>query len=211
MKKRNILTAIAVMAALATLTTGCVVRTGTDRSKHITRNVRVAEFERINIAGNFDVEYVQGDSISVLVEGKERLLNATDIRVEEGTLFIKMKPLSVSGFRGSVNVVVTSPDLIAVNMTGNGDFTADGHVDTDHLTLSLTGNGDIDFNDLICDRLDLQLTGNGDITVEGLTCGYVNMLLTGNGDITVAGDARKMDMRKTGNGDINMEKLNIAD
>ena len=211
MKKRNILTAIAVMAALATLTTGCVVRTGTDRSKHVTRNVRVAEFERINIAGNFDVEYVQGDSISVLVEGKERLLNATDIRVEEGTLFIKMNPLSVSGFRGSVKVLVTSPDLIAVNMTGNGDFTADGHVDTDHLTLSLTGNGDIDFNDIICDRLDLQLTGNGDITVEGLTCGYVNMLLTGNGDITVAGDARKMDMRKTGNGDINMEKLNIAD
>ena len=210
MKKRNTLTVMAVMALLTMLTTSCIVRTGNTRGKQVTRTVAVKDFERISIAGNFDVVYVQGDSCSVRMEGNERLLNATDIRVEDGTLIVKMKALSVRGFRGSALVTITSPDLIDVNMTGNGDFAAHGHVDTDHLTLTLTGNGDMNFYDLICDRLDMRLTGNGDQTVEGLTCGYVNMQLTGNGDITVKGRARKMNMQKAGNGDINVEELNIA-
>lgn len=210
MKKRSVLTTMAVMVLVSALLTSCVIRTGAHRGKQVTRNLRVSDFERIHITGNFDVVYEQGDSVSVCVEGKERLIEASDIRVEDGTLVVKMKALSVMGFRGAVRVIVTTPDLTEVNMTGNGEFVADGHVDTDHLTVSLTGNGDIRFSDLICDRADLQLTGNGDVVVKGLTCGYVNMQLTGNGDITVEGTTRKMDMHKAGNGDINMRQLKIV-
>ena len=197
MKKRSVLTTMAVMVLMSAVLTSCVIRTGAHRGKQVTRNLRVSDFERIHITGNFDVVYEQGDSVSVCVEGKERLIEASDIRVEDGTLVVKMKALSVTGFRGDVRVIVTTPDLTEVNMTGNGEF-------------SLTGNGDIRFSDLICDRADLQLTGNGDVVVKGLTCGYVNMQLTGNGDITVEGTTRKMDMHKAGNGDINMRQLKIV-
>ena len=74
---------MAVMVLMSAVLTSCVIRTGAHRGKQVTRNLRVSDFERIHITGNFDVVYEQGDSLSVCVEGKERLIEASDIRVED--------------------------------------------------------------------------------------------------------------------------------
>lgn len=200
------LMAAAALVGLA----GCMAQT-TRKSKNVSKDFQPGQFEAIDISGNIDVYYSQGEKISVRAEGDEMLVSSLDIGSDGHTLVIAQKPyrLSFSMLRKSVALYVTSPDLTSVNMTGNGDFKAEGIVDTDELRVQLTGNGDIDFQKVICDKIFLSLTGNGDIEVDDVTAGYANIRLTGNGDVEIAGRVGKLDKEKLGNGDIKTEGLNM--
>ncbi|MBO4826391.1 MAG: DUF2807 domain-containing protein [Prevotella sp.] len=200
-----------LLAAVALVgLTGCVVKTGR-KGKVISKQFQLTEFEKINISGNIDVYYSQGERVSVRAEGDERILSSLSLNSDGHTLTISQKPyrLSWSVFRGGVKLYVSSPDLTGVSMSGNGDFEADGLVDTDELHVQLTGNGDIDFKKVICDKIFLNLTGNGDINVDEVTAGAANIQLTGNGDVEIGGRVRKFDMKKMGNGDVDTSRLVI--
>ena len=198
---------LVLMASCAscTIRTSRTFRAEDSKSKEV--SLKVPSFERLNISGNFDVFYRQGDKASVRLVGNERQIEMADVRSDGETLRIGVKKLSLGTFRSYPKIYVTSPDLIEVSLTGNGDFDAEGLVDSDHLSITLTGNGDIDFQDIICDRLDLQLTGNGDIDVKHVVCDVLNLQLTGNGDISVKGRAHKMNRQKAGNGDFDLGNL----
>lgn len=199
-------------ALLVTGLTGCVVKTST-KSKRISKTFAIQEFERINLSGNFDVVYSQGDKVSARAEGDERVVNSLELTCSDGTLNISQKRYSLKPvlFSGSTVLYVTSPDLTGIKMTGNGDFEAPGQVDTDELQVELTGNGDIDFERVICDKIFLTLTGNGDIDVKDVTAGAANIQLTGNGDVTVGGRVGKFDMKKMGNGDVDTSNLKMGE
>lgn len=209
MNKRNKLGLLLVAIAALSLS-GCIVRSTAEKDRE-TRNLAVKDFERIDISGSFDVVYEQGTEYKVVAEGSKRQLDALDVKSEGGTLSLAMKMMRLDVFRGGIKITVSSPDLVGVTLTGNGDFEASGHVDTDEMWVRLTGNGDIDFYDLICDHLYVDLTGNGDVNVKNLVAGSTTLKLTGNGDIEVEGRTKKFDMQKRGNGDIDVSDLKIME
>jgi len=198
---------------------------------HVSQRRPLSGFEKISIAGSPTVYYTQADSFSVRVEGPEDVVGQIETRVSDGELFIRNK-----GKLGIVNIVmadsdglavrVTSPDLIGVSLNGSGDFISKGHVDTDHLTINLSGSGDIRFSDIVCDDCVTRLIGSGDITIGRLECvksvigltgsgdvevHHKNVLqadvsLVGSGDIKLSGDVRELNKSRTGSGDITVLK-----
>lgn len=208
MKKLSVI--LMALVALVGLT-GCVVRTG-KKSKIVSKQFQLREFEKIDIAGNIDVYYTQGDHVSVSAQGDEQLISSLDLNSDGHTLTVAQKPyrLSLSALRKGVAVYITTPDLTGVNMTGNGDFEANELVDTDNLNVTLTGNGDISFKKVVCDKIFLNLTGNGDIDVDDVTAGTANIQLTGNGDVEISGRVGKLEKQKMGNGDITTDHLVVG-
>lgn len=150
-------------------------------------------FERIELLGALDVDYMQADSFSVQVKAPDEVIQHVETRVEGNRLIINMKgegKLINFGIADSddVKVYVTSPDLVGIELRGSGDFDCKRHLDTDNLDIQLKGSGDIEFDDIICDRINVSVVGSGDVDVKHIITQQASLELVGSGDIEMGFD-----------------------
>ena len=167
-------------------------------------------FEEIEVSGSPTVYYTQADSFTVRVEGPERFVEDILTDVSGRTLKIrnrgKVGIVNITADYDDAAVYVTSPDLTLVQVNGSGDFKSERRVDTDNMRIVLRGSGDIDFNDIICDRCATELTGSGDIDIDRLEARSSMVTLIGSGDIEVRQwKVIDTDVALRGSGDISVD------
>lgn len=195
---------------------------------------QVSPFERIEVIGSPTVYYVQGDSVSVRAEGPEDAMSRLRLSSREGVLVIEPRDKLIdfgSDGIGKVTVYVSSPDLIGVSLKGSGDFKCEGPLDTDTLTLSLVGSGDIHLRSLVCDYVQAELVGSGDIKLKQTAtkwarfslvgsgdmearfdrCRQVSCELRGSGDMELRGTVDRLTQQVSGSGDIDTSKLRVKE
>ncbi|MBQ0057167.1 MAG: DUF2807 domain-containing protein [Bacteroidales bacterium] len=205
---------------ILSITTALCALTCTANAETIEKNINIRDFCRIELNGSDKVIYTQGESYSVTVKAEKEDIDKVEISKEGETLYIQSKnSVNISrGFfdfihdimNGTVNdqnaditIYVTSPDLIGVSVVGSGDFKSNEKVDTDNLSITIKGSGDIDFNDIICDNVNVQLAGSGDVNIKSIESIIANYELRGSGDIKVNQQRVKAtDLLVVGSGDI---------
>lgn len=154
MKQRILLIASAVLVFSA-LFTSTHAYAGSHKKK-VTTQQNLKYFKRIVMTTPYDVHFVQGDKNTAKIVGPQAEVSSVVLRVSGETLYIERSSKRSSIFFSSsddVDIYISSPDLTQLEIKGSGDFKAARRVDTDHLTVSVTGSGDIDFKDIICDKL----------------------------------------------------------
>lgn len=169
-----------------------------------------AVFERIRLQGSPALYYTQSDSVSVRVEAPEDILKLVETHVENSCLTVQMRDNLkgvVTQLRFSdgddVKVYVSSPDLIEVTLAGSGEFKCNGKLDTDNLKIELRGSGDIDFEDIICDRIETLLVGSGDLKVGHVIAQQSAIELVGSGDLKIEHEnVARTDITLKGSGDV---------
>ena len=180
-------------------------------NKLVTEWRGLSGFEEIEISGSPTVYYNQADSFSVKVKGPD--IQVENIITEKSgkTLVIRNKGkigmFNVQlGEDDKLAVYVTSPDLTSIRLNGSGDFISRQPVDTDDMEVILRGSGDIEMNDLICDRCHVELIGSGDIDLTSVEAQEASAVLIGSGDIDL-GLRNVNDTRLSlkGSGDITAE------
>lgn len=190
MKTRKVLSSV-LLLTMSMITMSCI-RTGrvveSFSEERITETRPLTGFEKIEINGSPTVYYTQADTFSVTVEGTAKGVDNILTEVAGGTLSIRNR-----GKMGVVNIVfneddeatvyISSPDMIGITLNGSGDFISNGRIDSDNMTVTLKGSGDIDINDLICDRCQVELVGSGDIDVKRVETKDMTATLVGSGDI----------------------------
>ena len=205
MKKVNLILC-GVLAA--TVLSSCVYRSEVLGKRVVLDSTRKTDvFNKVTLFASCNVHYKQGDTCSVRVVGDRQLAKNLITQVINNELQIRMKPYKGDLMRllnkTELNVYVTSPDLLAVKVAGSGDFEATGTVDTDTMRIALTGSGDMDFANLICDRVEATLRGSGDVELKNVQADYANLNLLGSGDMKVnLKNARNADASLTGSGDL---------
>lgn len=196
----------------------------------------ITGFERIALQGSLDVKYMQSDSFSVKVDAPVEVIKDVVTRVDGNVLTIKMKGeghflnFGVSSADG-VTVYVTSPDFLGVTLFGSGDFECQGLLDTDNLDIELQGSGDIEFNDIVCDKVDVSVLGSGDVRLKNVktlqsvnevvgsgdikihygNSGVVESTIVGSGDITLSGQVKRSTYEVRGSGDMNTGNLLVTE
>lgn len=194
------------------------------------------DFERIELLGSLDVTYQQADSFAVWVKAPVDIVKDVETRVEGNKLVINMKGENrVVNFGvtdgDDVTVYVTSPDFIGIELKGSGDFDCKQLLDTDNLDIVLRGSGDIEFDDVICDRVNVSLVGSGDVEVKHVKTqrsqvelvgsgdvkmnyddsGEVEASLMGSGDIKLTGNVRSYKSNVRGSGEMDTKALLVSD
>lgn len=233
MKQKTMI--LIALTALAVLVGGCSwsVEKNFKGSKwpKITKTLQHPEsFERIRIDAYCIVYYTQGETTTVKVAASDpEIMSKTNVTSEGGWLNIRSKSRSNWRKKKWVSVYVTSPDLIEVDLHGAGSFKVEGNLDTDTLRLRLKGAGDMDFENIVCDRLDahlegvgdmdfdrlqtqqasLSLKGVGDIDAHFVNSGSVVCTLNGVGEIDLSGEVKSLQKRKKGTGKIDVSNLKI--
>ena len=183
-----------------------------DRS-FVKRVVKVGYFCKIESYTSADIKFVQGKKSSVRIEGTKSLVDNLDVRQKGETLVITTKGRGIRFVGQSrLTVYVSSPDITSVYLKGSGYFVAQGNIDTDALDVELSGSGDVDLRNVLCDNISLRLRGSGDVKALSVDCAAANIELLGSGDLEVKTlKARKAVAALRGSGDLDATLIGVAD
>jgi len=144
-----------------------------------TRNVK--DFTKVSFGVSGDLFIRIGPEFSLTIEGDKSELNEIQTVVSGDRLVIKKENWRFS-FRNDERVTVnlTMPELQGVGVSGSGKAEIMDMVESDRLSLNVSGSGKLITDDLNVDNLDCGISGSGDIILG--SGGSVD-----NGDISISG------------------------
>ncbi len=181
------------LAAIATLAGGCNFSSNAkarDAGPVTDRTYQVGAFDRIAVAGPYEVTVKTGGQPGVVAHGGEAILAETAIVVENGELTIgpkdKKNRLWNWGKDGKVRVDVTAAALRGAAIAGSGTVQIDRIVGGD---------------------FEGEVAGSGDLGIGQMDAGKVAMAIAGSGNVRAAGKARALDVNIAGSGDVDLSAL----
>lgn len=160
-----------------------------DPGTTITRTYQIGAFDKIAVAGPYEVTVTTGSQPGASASGGDKLLDETEVVVEEGTLKIRPKKrggLSFSwGKRGKAQFTVSTAMLRAATIGGSGGIKVD-QVDGD---------------------FEGRIGGSGDLALAAIKGGAVDLTIGGSGTISAAGTAQSTDIKIGGSGSVDASGL----
>ncbi len=159
----------------------------------VSRTYPVGAFDKIEVAGAYDVTVTTGGQPGVSAKGGEHLLDETNVVVENGVL--KIEPKHHSGFHwgwgdhGNAEFTVTTAMLHGAAIAGSGGVTVD--------------KVDGDFKG--------EVAGSGDLRLPAVNGGASEFSIAGSGKIIAAGKAQSAKLEIMGSGDIDAAALAATD
>ncbi len=154
-----------------------------DPGPNTNRTFQVGAFDRISVAGPYDVKVVSGGQPGISATGGQALLDETEVVVENGELKIRPKKRDGIRFnwtRGKVVFTVNGAALKAAQIAGSGDI-------------------DID---KVAGDFDGEIAGSGGLKLAAVEGGKLKLAIAGSGGVSAAGKADSVDLEIAGSGDI---------
>ncbi|HEV2044210.1 MAG TPA: head GIN domain-containing protein [Sphingomicrobium sp.] len=159
-----------------------------DPGSSVSRNYQLAAFDRIEVAGPYDVKVTTGGSPGASATGGDKLLDETEVVVENGTLKIRAKKHKGLRFnwgkRGKAEFAVTTAMLHGAGIAGSGGIAVD-KVEGDFKG-GVAGSGNLQLAAVNGGAVELEIAGSGKITAAG-TAASAKVGIAGSGDVDAAG------------------------
>lgn len=179
----------------------------------VQRSYQLAAFDKIEVAGPYDVRVVTGAQPAAQARGSERLLEQTVVAVENGTLKIHPRKQGwFGGFRwggGKAQVDVRVPMLSEAAIAGSGKLGIN-RVQAGSFKGAVAGSGDMDVGDVAVGQLELEIAGSGNIHARGRAA-EAKYEIAGSGGIEAAEvQAERVEAEIAGSGDIRAKASGTA-
>ncbi|MBC9795967.1 head GIN domain-containing protein [Sinomicrobium weinanense] len=146
-----------------------------------TEERKTGSYDKIGVAGMFDVDLVSGKEGNISITAEENLLEYIETEVQGNLL--KIKTQKGVNLRPHKKIVITVPfeDISEVSLAGSGNIVGKDLIKANDFETNLAGSGDID---LFVETEDLEsnIAGSGDIKLRGKSNVYEGNL-SGSGDI----------------------------
>lgn len=176
---------LGVMAAMAA--TGCSAARGRDPGPQVDRSYTVGNFDKIDLAGAYDLTVRTGAAVSVKAHGGANILERLKVEVRNGTLVIEPKEKGWHwGNHGKVKLDVTVPALSAAQLSGAGDININ-EVKGNRFAGGVHGAGDLTVEKAEVGELRLEINGAGSAVVRSGTAKSVALDVSGAGDVDTKG------------------------
>lgn len=174
-----------------------------DAGPQTNRNFPVTAFDRIEVAGAYDLKVVEGASPAVTATGGQAILDETEVVVEDGKLKIRPKKDNVFrwNWKGTkVVFTVTTAALRGIDLAGSGDVDIDkvsgdfegglagsgslkmASVDANSVKLSIAGSGDASGSGK-ANSLELEIAGSGNVEAGALAVKTADVSIAGSGNV----------------------------
>jgi len=203
---------LGVMAAVAA--SGCSKAHSEDRGPAVDRSFSVGNFDRIELAGAYDVTVKTGSAPSVHASGNEKAMERLVVEVKNGILTIH--PKERGGFHwgfsnsGKVELQVTVPSLRGAELAGSGDLRIDS-VAGDQFAGGIAGSGNLTVDRLEVGELKIEIAGSGSAKASNGRAKTAEYEIAGSGGIDAAGIAvETASVSIAGSGDVMAHASNSA-
>ncbi|MBX3421745.1 MAG: DUF2807 domain-containing protein [Pirellulaceae bacterium] len=175
----------------------------------------VATFKHLVIAGSLSAEILQGDQLSVTIEGDTNLLPliGTDVSSDVLTIGSKesystslgikariitplLESVTLSG-SGNCQVGPLQTQQFAGHVTGSGRIQASGSAE--HVVATITGSGNVDLRELVAQTGEATIQGSGNVQIHAQN--KFDATITGSGHVEYVGQP-EINQQVTGSGSI---------
>ena len=179
-------------------------------------NRELTNFSSINLIGGIDVNIKFSDKYNCTVVSDENLIPYIKTEVINNNLQISINKnysstegievnvnapeydeVSISG-SGDINIIDFKNDNLSLNISGSGDITANGEVQT--LIAKISGSGDIISAELISKSATITINGSGNAKIWASDS--ISAQINGSGDIEYSGNPINVKSKINGSGDI---------
>lgn len=134
-----------------------------------TQQRSVSSANKIKCAGSYDVQLTQGSPLSVKIEADDNLQEYIVTENDDDGLSIHTRHDVNIDPSKKIKVYITTDKLEHFELTGSGTVvTTNKFTGSDHLDLSIAGNGNIHF-DVNTPLVNSTISGTGDIYLTGET------------------------------------------
>ena len=199
--------------AAATMVAGCGSAHSEDGGPTVQRNYEVGNFDRIELAGAYDVTVKTGSAPSVHASGNEKAMERLVVEVKNGILTIypkKRNGFSWSSGGGHVELQVTVPSLRGAELAGSGDIRIDS-VAGDQFAGGIAGSGNLTVDRLQVGELKIDIAGSGSAKASNGRVKKAEYDIAGSGGIDAAGVAAETaSVSIAGSGDVMANASNSA-
>lgn len=203
------------VGAVAMAAAGCGKSHAEDGGPTVQRNYQVGAFDKIEVAGPYDVTVRTGSGPSVSASGPEKAVEQLVVEVRGDKLVIHTKDRNRGIFSwgshnfGNTSLQVTVPALSAAAIAGSGGLSID-KIKGDTFKGAVGGSGDLTLGSLEVQSLKLAIGGSGDIRASG-QAGSADYTIAGSGDIDASGlSSQTADASIAGSGSIRAKATGTA-
>lgn len=180
---KNLFTSLLAVLFLMTSLTSCQKIEGVGPIVSEVRNKSGYQGLQISICGQ--TNYTIAPQYNLELRSQRNILDEIVTKVENGALVIKWdKPLKIVNCE-DVTVNISGPDLKFLHSSGANDIHVIGNVKHSDLDLSISGSGNIDFDQVeILDQISAHISGSGNITIQsGGAVHETDLFLSGSGNL----------------------------
>lgn len=173
----------------------------------VTKTRSVDDYDKIGVAGSFNVKLYKGNEGTITIKADENLLEYIITEVENGDLKIKFKKGYTINSRKTIEITVPFEDIEAISLAGSGDVFSTDVIKSPELKLSLAGSGNLNLN-VDTNDLDSSIAGSGNIKLNGETKEF-SCNIAGSGNLN--GSDLKASVAKAkiaGSGNIKINAVN---
>lgn len=156
----------------------------------INRTLDLSGFDRIEIAGVYDLEVEVGPDYAIELRGRQADLDRVEATVRDGELRLGKKERQRGERRWNFNnqekgvdARITLPALNGLGVSGVVDGEVSG-IDAERFEIDLSGVGDVSLEGE-CGALEADVSGVGDLDAEDLECRSVDIQVSGVGGAKV--------------------------
>ena len=208
---------ILIFLAVAAMAVSCIINFGggsavwvgecTEEGIDHTEVREVGHFRAVASSLPANVYYVQADKQEVRVETTEELAPKVLTTVEDGKLSLKLE--SGRYPKLILRVVVSSPDIEKLSVSGSGDLIHEGVLHASgSLALKVSGSGDIVTGEIDSRDFEVQCSGSGSIRVSKLVCDDFDGQVSGSGSVRMGSiSCDDFEAGASGSGGFSVDKL----
>lgn len=147
----------------------------------ITENRTISDYDKISVAGSFDVELVKGKEGNITIKADENLMKYIVTEVENGHLKIRPKKGYHIKSTKTIEVIVSFEKIEAISLAGSGNLHSTDVLNSSDLNLSLAGSGGLDLP-ISTKNLISKIAGSGNIKLSG-NSEVLNCEIAGSGNL----------------------------
>lgn len=157
----------------------------------IQRDYKVGAFDKIEVAGPFEVTITTGGQPSVRASGPSNLLEKMEVVVEGGVL--KIRPVKRNSmFNWNFGTSAKATVAVSVPMLSRA---------------AIAGSGGIAIDKVSGASFKGEIAGSGDLRLAAVDAGAVELSIAGSGGVSAAGKAKNVTYEIAGSGDIDAKGL----
>jgi hypothetical protein len=204
------------VGAMAMAAAGCGKSQAEDGGPTVQRSYQVGAFDKIEVAGPYDVTVRTGSAPSVSASGPQKAIDQMVVEVRGDKLVIHPQERHGGIFSwgshsyGNTSLQVTVPALSAAVIAGSGGISVD-KIKGDRFDGAVAGSGDLNLDSLEVQSLKLSIGGSGDVRARSGQARNADYNIAGSGDIDARGiRSETADVSIAGSGSIRAEATSVA-
>lgn len=175
-------------------------------AKAETEERHLAAFSELSLRISATVHLEQGPEQNVELVGASSSLGKIITEIKGNKLIIRTKSSKKwfsSGIDlGKVEIYITMPDIDGIFVSGSGDIISEGKIDSRLINLAISGSGDIQLEELECNRVSADISGSGHIVLQkGNAEENLEIRISGSGKVKASGfKAEDVSVKVSGSG-----------